>query len=177
MKKKKLFSPAPKDERLSAQLGEIYRVGFYILALGILFDLYTQYNYLAQSGSGDGAFVQSPIEFIVLVVACVVVGAICAKRGVYSDSLRFAEARTFGETGLVASSLGLAAVMAVAAVGGRLYNEVILFGWGEVTWAGDAAMLVFMLVMFSCLILAVQYAGWRSYRAREDRLAQEERDD
>ena len=38
-----------RDERSSSILAPIYRKGFYILAIGIAFDLYTRYNYLAQA--------------------------------------------------------------------------------------------------------------------------------
>lgn len=105
---KHLFGGGPKDERLSAQLGSIYKTGFYIMVLGILFDLYTRFNYLAQSDADGNALVQSPLEWLVLVIACFVVAILMARRGVYSDSLRFTEARSFAQTGMIASSIGLA---------------------------------------------------------------------
>lgn len=171
---KQIFSSGPKDERLSAQLGPIYKTGFYILLFGILFDVYTRYNYLAQVDREGNAVVTSPLEIAVLVTACLVVVFMMARRGVYSDSLRFTEAQSFSQTGMVAPSAGIAALLAIAAVGGRLYNEVMLFGWGEVTWAGDIAMLVVMLCMFVPLFLLANYCTWKSYRNREDRLAREE---
>lgn len=170
----RLFSSGPKDERLSAQLGPIYKVGFYIMILGIAFDLYTRYNYLAQLDANGNAVVTSPLEFGVLLAACLFVGIAQAREGVYSDSLQFTEARSFGQAGLIAPSIGLAVLLSVAAVGGRLYNEVVLFGWDKVTWAGDIAMLVVMLGMFAPLFLLVNYAFWKSYRKREERLAQED---
>lgn len=169
-----LFSSGPKDERLSAQLGPIYKVGFYIMVFGILFDVYTRYNYLAQLDANGNAVVTSPLELGVLVAACAFVGIASGRRGVYSDSLRFTEARSFEQTGTIAPSIGLAVLLSAAAVGGRLYNEVMLFGWDKVTWAGDIAMLVVMLGMFVPLFLLANYASWKSYRKREDRLAQEE---
>ena len=45
-----------RDERLTAILGPIYKVGFQIMALGILFDLYTRFNYLAQTNAEGGVF-------------------------------------------------------------------------------------------------------------------------
>lgn len=163
-----------KDERLTAILGPIYKVGFYIMALGILFDLYTRFNYLAQTDSSGSVLMQSPLEALVLVVACLTVSIMMTRRGVYSDSLRFTEARTFSETGAIASSALIAAIIAVAGTGGRLYSEVVLFGWAEVTWAGDLAMFVVMFLMFGALLLAGSYLTWRSYRTQEDRAAREE---
>ncbi len=171
---KRLFDSSPKDERLSAQLGPIYKVGFYILAFGILFDLYTRFNYLAQTDANGNIIASSPIEFAALIGACLVVSIMMMRRGVYSDSLRFTEARTFGQTGMVAPSIALGLLVAVAAVGGRLVNEVLIFGWDKVTWVGDIAMFVIMLCIFVPLVLLCTYASWKSYRRTEDRLAQED---
>ena len=169
-----LFDNGPKDERLSAQLGPIYKTGFYILTFGILFDISTRYNYLAQTDANGNPIATSPLELGVLIVACLVVSIMMMRKGVYSDSLRFAEARTFEESGMIAPSIGIALLIAVAAVGGRLFNEVALFGWNGVTWAGDIAMLVAMVFIFAPLFLLVSYSSWKGYRNREDRLAQEE---
>lgn len=168
-----MFGGGPKDERLSAQIGPIYKVGFYIMTFGILFDIYTRYNYLAQTDVNGNVIVTSPIEFAVLIVACLVVSVMMIRRGVYSDSMRFLEARTFGESGMLAPSIALGAMIAIAATGGRLVNEVLLFGWDGVTWAGDFAMLVLMLAIFVPLVLIVNFISWKSYRRREDALALE----
>lgn len=170
---KELFEGGPKDERSAAQLGPIYKVGFYIMVFGILFDIFTRYNYLAQTNASGNIIATSPIEFAVLIVACLVVAFMMMRRGVYSDSMRFLESRTFGQSGMVAPSIALGAMLAIAATGGRLVNEVLLFGWGGVTWAGDIAMLAIMLLMFVSLFLLVNYLSWRSYRRHEDALAQE----
>jgi hypothetical protein len=111
-----------------------------------------------------------------LIAAVVTVAVMKARRGIYSDSLKFTESRTFGEAGLVAPSLGLAALVGAGAVGGRLCNEVALFGWGGVTWAGDIAMFIVVFGMIAGLALAFQYLSWWSYRRREDALMQEDED-
>lgn len=170
----KIFSARPKDERLSAILGPIYKTGFFIMVFGILFDVYTRYNYLARTDANGNTLGQNPIESSVLVVACVVVACMMSKRGVYSDSIQYAEARTFTKTGVIIPSVAVACLISVAAVGGRLYNEVLISGWGGVTWAGDFGMLIIMLVMFGTLILTVQYVTWKSYRKREDSLQDNE---
>jgi len=171
---KELFGGGLKDERSAAQLGPIYKIGFYIMVFGILFDVYTRYNYLAQVDANGNAVVTSPLEIGVVFVACVVVSIMMIRRGIYSDSMRYLEARTFGQTGMIAPSIALGAMLAIAAVGGRLYNEVVLFGWGGITWAGDVAMFIVMIVMFVPLILLINFITWRSYRRREDALALEE---
>lgn len=163
-----------RDERLTAILGPIYKVGFHIMALGILFDLYTRFNYLAQTNAEGGVFAQSPFEALVLIAACLTVGIMMRRRNVYSDSLRYTEASSFGETGGVISSALTAAFIAAAATLGRLHNEIIRFGWDGVTWLGDLAMFVVVFLMFGALILIAQYSVWRSYRKREDLAIEQE---
>lgn len=177
MSLKRLFTPSPKDERITAQLAPVYKTGFFVLFFGILFDVSTRYNYLAQTDADGNPFAQNTLETVFLFVACAVVLGMMDRRGVYSDSLRYTEARTFLDTGAIAPALATAALISIAAVGGRLCNEVLLFGWGEVTWAGDIAMLVVMFGMFAILLLALQYFIWRSYRTREDRLLSETEDE
>lgn len=177
MSLKHLFTPSPKDERITAQLASVYKTGFFVLFFGILFDVFTRYNYLAQTDANGNPFAQSTLETVFLLVACAVVVGMMGKRGVYSDSLRYTEAHTFLDTGMIAPTLATAALIGIAAVGGRLYNEVVLFGWSEVTWAGDIAMLVIIFGMFAILLLALQYLMWRSYRIREERLLSEAEDE
>ncbi|WP_035425202.1 hypothetical protein [Atopobium fossor] len=169
----KLFSHKQRDERISAQLGDIYKTGFYILALGILFDIYTRFNYLAQSQPSNvsGILGQSPLESTFLFVAIAVVVCMKARRKIVSDDLRYTEARSFLQTGRIGSAVALSALITSAAVGGRLYSEVTKLGWAHITWAGDIAMFVFMLGMFSCFFILAEYGIWRSYRNHEDCLA------
>lgn len=171
---KKLFISGPKDERLTAAAAPAYKAGFYILMFGILFDLWTRFNYLAQIDAAGNVVQQGPIEWAALLVACAVTSVMLIRSGVYSDSLQFTEARTFGESGAIAPAIGAALLVSIAAVGGRVWNEVAIFGWDQVTWLGDLAMLAVLLVMFIPLFVAVQYLWWKSYRTREDRLAREE---
>lgn len=163
-----------RDERLTAILGPIYKVGFQIMALGILFDIYTRFNYLAQSNVEGGALAQNTFEALVLMAACLTVGIMMRRRNVYSDSLRYTEASSFGKTGGVASSALTAALIAAAATLGRLHNEIIRFGWDGVTWLGDLAMFVVVFLIFGALILVVQYFVWRSYRKWEDLAIEQE---
>lgn len=65
-------------------------------------------------------------------------------------------------------------VLSIAAVGGRLYNEVRLFGWGGVTWAGDIAMLIVMLGMLSVVFVAVLYLAWWDYRRKEAEISEDD---
>lgn len=167
----------PRDERITAQLAPIYKTGFYVLLAGMLFDVFTRYNYLAQTDADGNPLAQSSLEVAFILIACAIVLSMMQKRGVYSDTLRYTEARTFLDTGALTPALGAAALVSLAAVGGRLYNEVRLFGWENVTWAGDIAMLVIMLGMFGILFSALQYLIWRSYRTHEDRLLQAESDE
>lgn len=163
-----------KDERSSSVLAPIYRTGFYILVFGIVFDLYTRFNYLAQADGGASGSLADSVETAALAAACIYVSVAKCRSGVFSDSMRVLEARSFAETGLAPKAAAFGLLVAVAAVGGRLYNEVVLFGWGGVTWAGDVAMLVVVFAEFAAIALAATYFSWRGYRSREDRLAREE---
>lgn len=168
------FSNGPKDERLSAELAGIYKTGFWVLALGMVFCHFTRFNHLAQESAGEGLLASGSLEGGVLVASLVVVGIMMARRGVFSDSIRAVEAASFDQTGLLPVALGLSALVSVAAVGGRVYSEVTLHGWGSVTWAGDVAMLFVMFVQYALLFLACSYLIWRSYRAREDKARSED---
>lgn len=163
-----------RDERSSSILAPIYRKSFYILAIGIAFDLYTRYNYLAQANGNDSAGIRDPIESAALLIALLFVGIAQARCGVLSDSMRVIEAESFFETGFIQKGITLACVLSVAAVGGRLYNEVRLFGWGGVTWAGDIAMLIVMLGMLSAVFVAVLYLAWWDYRRKEAKRSEDD---
>lgn len=152
-------------------LGQTYKVGFYILMFGILFDVCTRYNYMAQTAIDGTKIATSPIELVTLLAACIVVGIMQVRRGVYSDDLRYLSARTFAETGQIAPSISIGVLIAVAATGGRIYSEIAINGWADVKWAGDVVMFIVMLAMFIPLILLITYLNWRSYRRQEDKLA------
>lgn len=162
-----------RDERASSILAPLYRKGFYIFAIGILFDLYTRFNYLAQTG-GNGSMLHDPIELAVFLIAMFFVGIAKARSGIFSDSMRVLEAQSFKETGMIQKGIALAGIISIAAVGGRVYNEIRIFGWGSVTWASDIAILVILLVMFSAMILVFLYLGWRGYRRNEARLSEDD---
>jgi hypothetical protein len=161
-----------RDERSSSILAPIYRKGFYILAIGIAFDLYTRCNYLAQGDGNALGEIRDPIESAVLLIALLFVGVMQARSGVLSDSMRVIEAESFFETGFIQKGIALAGLLSVAAVGGRLYNEVRLFGWDGVTWAGDIAMLVVMLGMFSVMFIVFLYWTWWDYRRKEAKISE-----
>ena len=111
--------------------------------------------------------IRDPIESAVLLIALLFVGVMQARSGVLSDSMRVIEAESFFETGFIQKGIALAGLLSIAAVGGRLYNEVRLFGWDGVTWAGDIAMLVVMLGMFSVMFIVFLYWAWWDYRRKE----------
>lgn len=162
-----------RDERSSSILAPIYRKGFYILAIGIAFDLYIRYNYLAQANGSDSGVIRDSIESAALLIALLFVAIAQARSGVFSDSMRVIEAESFFETGLIQKGIALAGVLSIAAVGGRFYNEVRLFGWDGVTWAGDIAMLIVMLGMLSAMFVAVLYLAWWDYRRKEAKFSED----
>lgn len=112
-----------KDERMSSVLAPIYRVGFYILAGGVLFDVYSRFNYLVRTGGGT---LGESNEVAALIAALALVALAKARSGAVSDSLRVLEAETFGNWASViwlndVAIFVIVSALSAAAVMGYLY--------------------------------------------------------
>ncbi|MGI6046147.1 MAG: hypothetical protein ACOYCA_04825 [Eggerthellaceae bacterium] len=160
-----------KDERISSILAPIYRTGFYILAGGVLFDIFSRFNYLARTG-GDS--LGESVEVAALLAAFILVAFAKARSGAVSDSLQVLNAASFSETGLIGKGVGVSLLIGAAAALGRLSSEVGLDGWGSVIWSADIAIFLVVFALSAIVVLGYQYSCWRSYRLKEDRLAEED---
>ena len=82
MKKPKIWK-ATDDERLLAESGKIYRVGFWVLAAGILLDLLMKAAVYLPAWVGEaGIFPLLGLEGIVLIAALVLCALLAAGRGI-----------------------------------------------------------------------------------------------
>ena len=82
MKKPKIWK-ATDDERLLAESGKIYRVGFWVLAAGILLDVLMKAAVYLPAWVGEaGIFPLLGLEGIVLIAALVLCALLAAGRGI-----------------------------------------------------------------------------------------------
>ncbi|WP_311431022.1 hypothetical protein [Fannyhessea vaginae] len=167
MKDSITYQSEGKDERMSSVLVPIYRVGFYILAGGVLFDVYSRFNYLVRTGGGT---LGESNEVAALVAALALVALAKARSGAVSDSLRVLEAETFGGTGLVWKSAVVSLLIGAASTLGRLPSEDGFGDWTSVIWLNDVAIFVIVSALSAAAVLGYLYCCWHSYRSREDGL-------
>lgn len=170
LKKRFGIAEPMRDERIQAQMGRIYRVGFFILAGIILFDLYLQFVATQFSTSSEGFEIQAgfrPFEVLALLAASITTGIMQYRAGIFDENPKYNECESF-PVGYAATISGIfAAVVGVATAGGRFYMEVIHKGVENATWAGDIAMgMVFAIEVFGLSMLAI-YLQYRSVKKRQ----------
>lgn len=153
-----LFSRKPKDERVTAEINRIYRVGFLILSLGILLDIYLQ---LASTGE------VRLVEFGVFMFAQVVCIVLMVRKGMMDDS-RYAEADVFPKKHYLL--LGLGAGAAAGLLLTVLRAMFVQWEWGtKLFWATQGIMFVSCVVLVTALVYPVQYLVFRIAKRRRSR--------
>lgn len=160
----KLFN-RPKDERIQAQMGSIYKVGFWVMGIIILVDLYLR---ISSQQFTDG--VEIPVlEVVGLVGGFLYVCVQMVRKGIFDDDLRYADTETLP----IGYCLRISAIGSFLAstllVGGRVYNEIIYNGLAEVTWLGDIALFVGYTWFLLVFTLAVLCLSWVAAKRRRDR--------
>lgn len=163
----KLFQRKPADERVTGEMNRIYKVGYLILTVGVVLDLYTKMMLgveLLQTIDLRSIFLLYGWEFIVFMGAQAVCLVLMVRRGL-SDDDQYADAEVFPLAHYV--KVALLAGLAVGAVAGGL----LLYRFGTELWI--AAAFTFVSVMLFCAlgILALQYAVFRMARTRRAREA------
>lgn len=167
------LSRKPKDERITAQMGKIYKVGFWILGIGLAIDVYLQES--AQMLLATGVVEVRLNEVIIFLAGFLYVCIQMVRKGIFDDDLRYADTETFPVGyGLKLSVIGSLAA-GVLLVGGRIYNEIVYNGLSQVTWLGDAAMFLVFTVSLFGLIYVAEYLTWRIAKTRRDRTDGESR--
>ena len=140
MKKWKLWK-ATDDERLLAESGKIYRIGFWLLAAGVGVDVLIKLAlYLPGSGQSWGLFPLVGMEGIVLVAALVLCALLAAGRGILTLGAD-PEAERFPARHYALVSLGIGLGLSVVSL---LLRVVFHPGWEFDT---AALVLVFGLVV------------------------------
>ena len=171
MKKPKIWK-ATDDERLLAESGKIYRVGFWVLAAGILLDVLMKAAVYLPAWVGEaGIFPLLGLEGMVLIAALVLCALLAAGRGILTlgadpEAERF-PARYYA---LVSLGLGLGLSVAGLALRAVFYPH----------WEFDAAALVLVLglvilvvtgiaflVCFTTFYLLFRIARWRRRRFQD----------
>lgn len=163
--KKKLFKAAG-DERVLAEGGKIYRVGFWVLALGILADVLVKTALYLPGGQRDwGLFPLLGLEFLVLVLALLLCALLAAGRGILTVGAD-PEAEKFpaGHYALVSLGIGLGLSAASLAIRALLYPA----------WEFDLGALVLVFGMVIGFITAITFvlcfaAFWVMFRIAKAR--------
>ena len=132
---------ATDDERLMAESGRIYRVGFWVLAVGILLDVLMKTAvYLPTWVGEEGIFPLLGLESLVLVAALVLCALLAAGRGILTLGAD-PEAERFPARHYALVSLGIGLGLSVVSL---LLRVIFHPGWEFDT---GALVLVFGLVV------------------------------
>ena len=162
----------PKDERLVAEEGKMYKTGYILLSFGILAILI--YGIMAQqvawvhAGANEPFnLFASPIDMAMLLWVAVV-SLVCVghqTRKGYVDTNRFGQTDAFplGYFALIAAMTGGASAIIVAAM--RCVAELQIVPAQEVFWGADLAVgVVFGVLIFAATLLAF-YLSFKSAKA------------
>jgi hypothetical protein len=166
----KLFGK-PKDERITAQVNRYYKVGFWIMAVLILVDLYLRFsaqNFSAETGVTPDVDV-SPLETIAVLAGTLYVCIQMIRHGIFDDDLRYADTEAFPLGYCLKIGAIGAVIPAFVLVGGRVYDEIIYNGIENVTWGGDVAMFVVFAVFLFIIIYLTELATWHMAAKKRNR--------
>ncbi|RKJ80299.1 hypothetical protein D7X33_06175 [Butyricicoccus sp. 1XD8-22] len=167
------FFEKSKDERVEAELNRIYRIGFYVLLLGIAFDVILQVTSFGAEGSFVGFHVR-PVEFAALIVSCVLCLVMMVRRGI-GDEGRYAEADRFPHGHYIAFS-------AIAgAIAGGLQGVLCVPKYMEMAPESWLLVAVFsavgtFVITAPCIYL-IQYGCFRAAKKHREKAAQAIEDD
>lgn len=156
------------DERVIAETNRIYKIGYLILVLGILVDLYLQ---IADSGMGEAQF--RPVELGTLVLANAVCLVMMVRRGL-SDDDRYAEADVFPRKHYALVSLAAGAGSAAL----FLVIRMVAFPYWEF---GTKTFILVMGICFLSILLTtaitVYLLQYVVFRLAKNRRAREQEED
>lgn len=164
MKKKlrlrEILFPPQKDERIAGEINKIYRVGYMILSLGLMVDIFLQ--------SIQGTI--RILEFLTFVLANVVCAVLMARRGI-GDEGKYAEADVFPKRHTALVALGASAAAAFLMTVLRTVAQLPAWKWDLwVFWVSQIFIFVSMLVLCAPAIYAGQYALFCAARRRRKRM-------
>lgn len=163
----KLFQRKPVDERVAGEMNRIYKIGYLILTVGMVLDLYGKM--IVGMGRFEAydfksIFLLYGWEFIVFLGAQAVCLVLQVRRGL-SDDDQYAGAEVFPLAHYLKVSL-LAGLSAGVVAGGLL-----LYRFGTKLWIIALFSLVMIALCCALAILALQYAVFRMAKTRRARQA------
>lgn len=163
----KLFQKKPKDERVVAEANRIYKIGYLILMIGIVVDLYAKLyldsgRELVQPNGLMGMFIYVGLEVIVLLASNITCLVLMVRRGI-SDDDQYAETETFAFGHYL--KIGLLAGLVAGLVGGGF----TLYSLGTEIWIAPLFTALSLFVCCTIGIVVLQYVVFRMARTRRHR--------
>lgn len=160
-----------KDERVYAEINQIYRTGFMMLAFGTLAGLFysVALSQVRAVATGEPELLDglTLFMFALLFVTCVVCSIMQVRRGIVDEHVRFADTEVFpsGYFGLISVLTGVAVVLA----GGlcRCVAEIQVIGLDQVHWAINFLLNLVMGVPTALLLYVVFYLTFVAAKKRQ----------
>lgn len=165
----------PGDERVVAETNKIYKIGYLILSLGIMFDLVLQFTSV-QFGETQASVTVRPVEVGVFLLAQIVCLVLMVRRG-FMDDTRYAEAEVFPHKHYLLLALGAGAAASLLFCGLRMLQFPF---WEFGVQAFFLVMGVFFLSMLlTCAagVYALFYLSFRLARRRRNKIAAQYEDE
>ena len=157
-----------KDERIQAEMNSIYRVGYFILTFGILFDILLQ---IAQ-GMPESVTTFRPVEFSVLLIANIICLIMMVRKGLGDDN-QYAEAERFHHAHYLRISVLAALITAL------IFGALTAWRWWTSISIDNLALIV-LITMGSVFlstapaIYALNYLVFRLAKKRRKQISQSE---
>lgn len=162
----KLLEKKPKDERVVAENNQIYKVGYLILTLGIIVDLYLQFA-AASAQQNSFSLTFRPVEAATFIVAQVVCLILQVRKG-FMDDNRYAEADVFPKAHYALVGLITGAAASLLFVGVR---SLTVQSWNAAQVIVLAVLGVSLWLCITAGTYLLQYICFRVARARRMKLS------
>lgn len=169
------------DERVEAELGRSYRIAFCVLS-GILlvhivlsFFLNMWEMQFVEPGNPmpvSGGSVPW-VEYFALLIALIMMSVMQIRKGAFLTGRWRTPDGHFPVRYAHLTSALIALLVGAAAMLTRVYVEVHYVDWANVTWAGDAAIMMYDAIMLFGLLMLVQYASFKAAQKREAQMLNE----
>lgn len=165
----KCFKQKPHDERVQAEINNIYRISYKVLLFGICFDLVLQFTDTAVN-SGGASFMARPVEFAVFMAANLLFLILMIRKGIGDDNTRYAEVERFPHLHYL-GIYGLVALVATAISCCLFWFNNHANGWDLM----PLIMLIFGGSVFVSIIISaygIQYLLFRLSKKRRRQIEQ-----
>lgn len=154
-----------KDERVQAEINQIYRVGYLVMSCGILIDLFLQFTGVSVEALAGKIGSARPIEFLVFMGANLLCLILMLRKGIGDDSSRYAECDRFPHLHYLGVS-ALCSLLAAVVFGGML-----AYGWKYDPKSLPFAVGLAMVSLFAVCTLAIYLTQYVCFRIAKQRRA------